>query len=103
MGAATEKVSLGNPYGVAVYELDRLGGGPEEDGWSYNMGQLVHRETGLRDKEAALRRREELENGEFRNAGDLYSVNYSGGAYEVRVVLPGDDVPRFWVTSNFCV
>lgn len=96
MGAATEKVSLVKAYGVAVYALDRVYGGPEEGDWWYNTGQLVHRETGFCDKEAAFRRLNELENGEFKTTGDLYSINYRGGAYEVRVVFPGDDVPEFF-------
>lgn len=89
----TKKVSLVKTYGVAVYELDRYYGGPEEGGWWYNGGTLVHEEIGYPDEDSASARVKELESGEFRTTGDLYSVVYRGGAYDVRLIRPGVAVP----------
>lgn len=86
-------------YGVAVYEIDRAYGGPEEGGWWFDTGELVHFEI-VGTSEAATARALELSDGEYRNTGNVGSVNYSGGSYSVRVTDPGEVVPtRFPETA----
>lgn len=85
-------------YGVAVYDVDRLYGGPEEGGWWYNVGELIHADNGngMWSFADAIRRSEELQDGVYRNRGNLYSVNYAGGAYEIRITDPGETPVAFF-------
>lgn len=82
-------------YGVAVYEIDRAYGGPEEGEWWYTTGELVHSEI-VGTNQQATARALELRDGEYRNTGDAGSVNYRGGAYSVSVTDPGEIPPRFF-------
>lgn len=72
-------------YVIAVYELNRHYGGPEEGGWWFNSGQLIYVEPaytyGWADHRAKVA--DEV----YQDTHDLYSVNYPGhGAYSVRLV-----------------
>ena len=84
---------------VAVFELDRVYGGPEEGGWWFNTGDLmkVVKAWPERDEEKAydysrrfnrtlaFRREEQrkLPYGDGRLP--IQSVNYSGGHYQAEV------------------
>lgn len=82
-------------YGVAVYEIDLVYGGPEEGGWYFNTGTLVHSEI-AGTEEMASKRAIELAEGEYRSTARAYWVNYRGGQYSVRVTHPGKEVPEFY-------
>ena len=80
---------------VAVYELGRHFGGPEEGGWWWTSGELVHVE-GADSEELAYERCDVLREGKYKDTADLYSVSYRGhGAYEIRVVTDGQPVESF--------
>lgn len=86
------KYEMKDGYGVAVYEIDRAYGGPEEGGWYYDTGYLVHFEV-VGTHEAATAHALHLRDGKYRNIGNVGSVNYSGGAYSVSVTSPNEFVP----------
>lgn len=67
---------------VAVYECDREYGGPEEGGWWFESGELVHKITvpagEVRQVIARLKQT-------YPYTGKRGSVNYSGGDYSIEV------------------
>lgn len=68
---------------VAVYEVSRNYGGPEEGGWWYDSGTLIltdHCESEDQAKEV----REALRNGEFQKTSKRYSV-LGGDDYDVEI------------------
>lgn len=78
---------------AVVYEVDRAYGGPEEGGWYYSTGQVVHQVICSTEHEAdtAAEKLEEL----FPNNGTSSSVMYAGGDYRVSVQKsPGKDYPE---------
>lgn len=86
-------MSDGKRYVVAVYELDRVMGGPEEGGWWYDTGDLVRvlRVVRSEDHAFALCRRV---NGLLSHRRDVYpgeygyplsSVCYTGGHLAAQV------------------
>ena len=82
-------------YTVAVYELDRRYGGPEEGGWWYDCGQLMRTVKVFKDEDQAyafcrrynrpLAFRREAQRGVRYGRLPLSSVNYSGGHYQAEV------------------
>lgn len=75
-------------YVLAIYEVDRAYGGPEEGGWWFDCGQLV-RVLGVRHNEEAAFALARRLNGwlDRLQAGkrDVSSVIYDGGRYAVEV------------------
>jgi len=82
-------------WSVAVYELDRRYGGPEEGGWWYDCGQLMRLVKVFKAAEEAHElcrrynrplafRREEQRKIPFGRLS-ISSVNYSGGHYQAEV------------------
>jgi hypothetical protein len=69
---------------AVVYEMDRRYGGPEEGGWWYDTGTLVHSETTFTKEFAHFRARRLLET-DFKSTGDSSRVNYRGGDYSAWV------------------
>ena len=78
-------------YVVAVYELDRCYGGPEEGGWWYNTGDLIRILAVYKDEQQAWAHAERFnrtlvyrrkQDPHFRS---LSSVAYSGGHLAARV------------------
>ena len=67
---------------IAVYETDRVYGGPEEGGWWYETGELVHKVT-----VAASEVRQVMDRLDktYPYTKGRYSVNYSGGDYSMEV------------------
>ena len=82
---------------IAVYEVDRAYGGPEEGGWYFDTGELVYCEpiaegTTPEDVQA---RREALKAEWFDpEARPVHSVLYHGGQYEV-TTAKGVPVPFY--------
>jgi hypothetical protein len=78
-----------SPYRIAVYELDRAYGGPEEGGWWYDTGERVRIiERDFADYEtacAACRRCNDWLDTLQRGARPVSSVAYRGGRYGTRV------------------
>lgn len=81
-------------YVVAIYELDRAYGGPEEGGWWYDTGELVRIHSIENSKDAAYtkcRRINNLLDYKRRNQDrrtrryPIGSVCYDGGHYEAAV------------------
>lgn len=77
-------------YVIAVYEVDRCYGGPEEGGWWYDTGELKKILGVKRDEDeayATARRLnawlDRLQSGDYRK--NVNSVCYSGGALSVSV------------------
>jgi len=77
-------------YVIAVYEINRAYGGPEEGGWYYDTGKLV-RVLGTRSGEEAAYSLASRLNGWMermqRNKRSISSVLYSGGCYSVEAHL----------------
>lgn len=77
-------------YGIAVYETALRYGGPEDDGWYYETGSLIHSESGMATEAIAIRRATELREGEYEDTC----------VYSVLITDPGEDVPKFY--PEFC-
>lgn len=85
---------------VSVYEIDRACGGPEEGGWWYNVGELIHSipvmDDDLSDEDidnlvAMMRKVYPEQTGDY----GVGSVLYSGGDYEVYVEdRKGESYPK---------
>lgn len=75
-------------YVIAIYEIDRRYGGPEEGGWWYDTGEL-RRILGVRHNENEAYTLARRLNGWLARlqAGhrDVSSVLYSGGRYAIEV------------------
>lgn len=65
---------------AAVYEIDRSYGGPEEGGWWFDTGVLVHSER-AKTRDKAAERASELLETDFIPNHKVSSVNYRGGDY----------------------
>lgn len=79
---------------VAVYEMNRHYGGPEEGGWWYDSRELVAVAT-ADDETDTARVVAELESGPYRSTGDRFSVYYGRrGDVEYRMYIhaPGDKI-----------
>lgn len=79
-------------YVVAVYELDRSYGGPEEGGWWYTTGSLVRVHSVEKSEEEAYRKCRRINQGlEHKRRVthnphySLSSVCYSGGHLAAQV------------------
>ena len=87
---ALAKKALGIETLVAVYELDRAYGGPEEGGWYYDCGELVRVVKRFDDERKARAYASRL-NDKLYSRMKYYgwasssSVSYAGGEYEARV------------------
>lgn len=68
---------------VAVYDVDRVCGGPEEGGWWYDTGELVQ-QTAVNSPADAEALRERLYAGEFPDTGKSSSV-LGGEDYRITV------------------
>lgn len=79
---------------VAVYELGREYGGPEEGGWYYDTREIVAVAVVPEGtNEAALKLCDELESGEYKQTGrDVGSVNYRGGSYGMYIHEAGERI-----------
>jgi Zn-finger nucleic acid-binding protein len=80
---------------VAIFEMDRVYGGPEEGGWWYDAGELKRIVATFSDEDQAYEysrrfnrtlhfRREARRNQRYARF-PLSSVNYSGGHYQAEV------------------
>lgn len=69
---------------VNIYEVDREYGGPEEGGWWFTSGTLVHSEELVGTHEAREARLAALES-EYPYSGDSGLVNYDGGDFHIYV------------------
>jgi hypothetical protein len=83
-----------NRYIVAVYELDRAYGGPEEGGWWFDTGDLVRVMSVHKSEDAAYAAARRINNLlDYRRwLGNPYtprlsSVAYSGGHYAAEVFI----------------
>jgi len=87
-------------YCVAIYEIDRAYGGPEEGGWWYTTGELqerckVREYPNLAAAEAAAWHMNDwLQRMRSEAARDPGSMLYSGGWFEARV-FDGPPPARF--------
>ena len=90
-----ENHSTADTWTVAVYELGRHYGGPEEGNWYWDSRELVAVATADSD-EAATALALELEEGEYADRGrPLHSVNFGRGddvAYGMDIIAPGDEI-----------
>lgn len=80
---------------LTVYEVDRVYGGPEEGGWWFDTGRVVHRSVlaGYSEEEA-LAVRDALEDRIEKPYPRVGSVLYRGGEYRVAVSRTrGEDYP----------
>lgn len=75
---------------VAVYELNRVSGGPEEGGWWYNTGDMVELLAATNIEEGNTLAAD-LRIGKYKDEDgpNLYSVAYRGGNYAVNVYDDG--------------
>ena len=77
---------MADSYVVALYEIDRAYGGPEEGGWWYNCGTLERTVKVFHNADKAWqftrRMNHWLERLNKHNRADVYSIAYRGGAYE---------------------
>lgn len=77
-------------YVIAVYERDRLYGGPEEGGWWYDTGQKIRTIAVVAGEEAAYAMARRVNRlleyrDDFYNRVRISSVAYQGGELRVRV------------------
>ena len=84
------RLLLGLRYSVAVYEVDRAYGGPEEGGWWYDCGDLVRVAKRFRSEDDAWdycnRLNEKLYSRmEHYGIRSSSSAAYSGGEYRAKV------------------
>lgn len=88
-----ENHSVADCMVVAVYELGRLYGGPEEGGWYYDTRELVAVAVVPEGtNEAALALCDQLEAGEYMSTGQRGNVNYQGGEYGLYIYEPGQEI-----------
>jgi Zn-finger nucleic acid-binding protein len=88
---------------IAIYEMDRAYGGPEEGGWWYDIGELRRVVASARNEDAAYakaRRANRLLARLREQAGgrSINSVIYDGGHHEARVCE--NVVPEFFPTHR---
>ena len=86
----TVRLLLGLKFAVAVYEVDRAYGGPEEGGWWYTCGDLVRTVKRFRSEDEAYdycrRINDKLHSRrEFYGIRSSSSAAYSGGDYRAKV------------------
>lgn len=86
---------------LSVYELDRNYGGPEEGGWWYDSGRLVHVEAAPASMGINIPDRIKELRGEYPpdpqdGTPGLGSMAYGGGVYEVRVTNDGLMPLDYW-------
>ena len=72
-------------YVVAVYELDRVYGGPEEGGWWYTTGDLVRIHSVEKSEERAWQKAARLNRSlafkeKLSDRRPLSSIAYNGGS-----------------------
>lgn len=88
------------PYILAIYEMDRQYGGPEEGGWYYDCGVferlIVRRFPRAEEAYAAANRCNTLLDKLQKSKRPVGSVIYGGGRHTVRVCegLPEPYYPR---------
>lgn len=77
-------------YVLAIYEIDRAYGGPEEGGWWYDTGELVRviatTRSEARAHAAARRANSLIERLQVRKT-PVCSVNYEGGRHRALVEI----------------
>lgn len=98
----TFKIYPPNWY-VTVYEIDRCYGGPEEGGWWYDSGRVVHETFCGSDDQGFWTANIVAENlrKEFPFNNSYTSCAYSGGDYTIRIRnTPGENFPK--ETPYYC-
>lgn len=76
---------------VAIYEISRHYGGPEEGGWWYDSGDLVRLVCVSKNEHDAYRKAGRMQhlwhlfNDKRKNYRNRYSMAYSGGDYQFMV------------------
>lgn len=87
-----ENHSTSDAWVVAVYEMNRHYGGPEEGGWYYDTRELVAMAT-AESEEAATLLAMQLEEGDYKSTGDRFSVVYPGyGDFQMWIHEPGKKI-----------
>ncbi|MEU4066648.1 hypothetical protein AB0F25_30420 [Streptomyces wedmorensis] len=93
--ASRHRVPRRKMWYVNVYEVDRAYGGPEEGGWYYSTGVPTGESEAYFTEAFAWHRARILDEEHREGRSKVYSVNYRGGAYEVRVQdHPGKAYPE---------
>ncbi|MFB7858818.1 hypothetical protein [Rhodococcus qingshengii] len=88
-------MSLEKEYGVAVYQITQVYGGPEEGGWWYEKGILEYVADHLTLPDA-IKRMEELRTGRYKSSELMTARKYQVGVYDLRVLHPGEGIPSFF-------
>jgi hypothetical protein len=93
LSTAEHKATFADGVYVNVYRLDRCYGGPEEGGWWFDAGNVVHsfQMTSLTQAEALVT----ILRQQFTDGGHRYSVRPNDEDYAVAVEpTPGESFPK---------